>query len=295
MQAGSATSLWVLVIKMFTLFSCPKPFTDPHTTTIQRNAITSWTLLDPKPEIILFGDETGMPEICQELKLCCVPQVARNEWGTPLVNVIFEKAVQVASHDFLCYVNADIILMEDFLHAFERVRSYGDEWLMVGSRVDIDITNPLNFNDKEWQKKLRLLVKEKGTPMEWSSDYFVFRKGFFDTSVMPPFALGRLAYDNWFFWYARHKRASIIDASKVVLATHQNHRFSQSWQEVQRSSEKNRNCNLAGIWACSFILSDATHELSVQGIKGRIFRSFFNRFNVCMGIMNNFLRTLYRK
>ena len=39
---------------MLTLFAVPKPFRD-HTAMIQRNAITSWTLLRPHPQIILFG------------------------------------------------------------------------------------------------------------------------------------------------------------------------------------------------------------------------------------------------
>jgi hypothetical protein len=69
---------------MLTIFACPKPFTDPHIAIIQRNAITSWTLLRPRPEIILFGDEPGVTEICKELGLRHVGEVERNEYGTPL-------------------------------------------------------------------------------------------------------------------------------------------------------------------------------------------------------------------
>src|SRR5437868_6839668 len=31
----------------------------------QRNAIRSWTLLRPRPEVILFGDEDGVVQICE--------------------------------------------------------------------------------------------------------------------------------------------------------------------------------------------------------------------------------------
>ena len=46
---------------LLTLFSAPKPFTDPHIALIQRNAIRSWTLL-PDVEVILLGEETGLAE-----------------------------------------------------------------------------------------------------------------------------------------------------------------------------------------------------------------------------------------
>ena len=39
---------------LITLFSAPKPFTNPHIAMIQRNAIRSWTLL-PDVEVILLG------------------------------------------------------------------------------------------------------------------------------------------------------------------------------------------------------------------------------------------------
>ena len=42
-------------MSLLTLFSAPKPFTDPHIALIQYNAIQSWTLL-PDVEIILLGD-----------------------------------------------------------------------------------------------------------------------------------------------------------------------------------------------------------------------------------------------
>jgi hypothetical protein len=43
-------------MSLITLFSAPKPFTDPHIAMIQRNAIYSWTLL-PDVEVILLGEE----------------------------------------------------------------------------------------------------------------------------------------------------------------------------------------------------------------------------------------------
>ena len=41
-----------------TLFATPKRF-QGHIDNIQRNAIASWTRLNPRPEIILFGADDG--------------------------------------------------------------------------------------------------------------------------------------------------------------------------------------------------------------------------------------------
>jgi hypothetical protein len=43
---------------LLTLLAMPKPF-EGHIGIIQRNAITSWTNLNPRPEIFLFGEEKG--------------------------------------------------------------------------------------------------------------------------------------------------------------------------------------------------------------------------------------------
>src|SRR5262245_42390962 len=125
---------------MLTLFASPKPFTDPHIRVIQRNALTSWTLLQPRPEIILFGEDAGTAEICRELGLRHIPQVPCNDFGTPLVNGLFEEAQHRSNHDLLCYANADIILRGDFIRAIERLLTCRKPFLVIGGRWDVKIT-----------------------------------------------------------------------------------------------------------------------------------------------------------
>ena len=122
---------------MLTIFSIPKPFVG-HVGVIQRNAINSWRSLHPSCEIILFGDEPGTEETAAEIKAKYVPQIARNEYGTPLLDCVFAEVQQIASHNLICYVNADIILLSDFLEAIKRIRFW--RFLAVGQRWDMDIT-----------------------------------------------------------------------------------------------------------------------------------------------------------
>src|SRR5467141_3820646 len=108
---------------MLTLFAIPKAFTG-HIGIIQRNAIRSWTLLRPQCEIILFGDDEGTADVAEEFGIRHIPQVERNEFGTPLVNDMFEKAQNLGSHELCCFVNSDIILMNDFMEAAQRVAGW---------------------------------------------------------------------------------------------------------------------------------------------------------------------------
>jgi hypothetical protein len=45
---------------MLTLFTTAKPF-EGHSGVIQRNALKSWKRLHPDVEVILFGDDAGLP------------------------------------------------------------------------------------------------------------------------------------------------------------------------------------------------------------------------------------------
>src|ERR1017187_5366630 len=139
---------------MLTIFSTPKPFVG-HINIIQRNAIKSWTLLHPDVEVILFGDDEGAAEVCQEFGLRHEPEVKRHEKGPKYLNYFFDRAQEIARHDVLCYANCDIILMSDFRQAVERVTSNWTQFLMVGRRWNVDVRAPLNFEAAAWQEHLR--------------------------------------------------------------------------------------------------------------------------------------------
>lgn len=94
---------------MLTLFAIPKAFRG-HTGAIQRNAVGSWARLGRDARVILFGGEAGMAEVARESHVEYVPEVARNEFGTPLVSALFHEARKLSAHEVLCYVNSDVIL-----------------------------------------------------------------------------------------------------------------------------------------------------------------------------------------
>jgi hypothetical protein len=255
---------------VFTLFALPKAFIG-HTAIIQRNALGSWVRLRPAPEVVLFGDDPGVAEAAREFGVRHIPAIARNEFGTPLVSDLFQKAEAASVHDVLCYTNADIIFMNDLPAAVARVAQGQRRFLLGGKRWNLDLRTPLGFDDG-WDERLRAHSRAQGVLQDaWWIDYFVFRRGI--AAAMPPFAIGRPAWDNWLIYHARRQRIPVIDATEVVAAIHQAHDYAhvpQSTGDHWRGPESDRNIALAGGHERAFSLLDASHRLTHRGIRRRV-------------------------
>ncbi len=270
---------------MITLFACPKPFLG-HIKVIQTNALQSWIRLSPGCEIILFGDEEGTAEAASLFSVRHIPQVGRNEYGTPLLDDLFVKAQEAARYEIMCYINADIILTSDIINAIEHVREKMRAFLMVGRRWNTDLGQPLDFSQPDWQERLRAYVLKSGkpAPAEWI-DYFVFPRGFYRD--LHPFALGRLGFDNWLLWKAHSLGGPIIDGSEVIMVIHQNHDYShhpQGQKGVWEGPEAERNRELVGGLHHYFTLSDATYRLTPSGLKLNLGKERLKRIVVVEGI-----------
>jgi len=204
-----------------------------------------------------------------------IPNVQRNQYGTPLLSDLFEKAHALASNNTLCYVNADIMLLGDFMGSVQQVASWRDRFLMVGRRTNIDLDQPAIYGSPDQEARLQALVLQQnrlGSPT--AIDYFVFPRGPFRT--LPPFAIGRPRWDNWVLWKARQVRMPLVDGSARVLAVHQNHDYShlpQGRQNAWQGEEAKQNINLARRGFST--IEDATHKLTVDGIKPN-FRPFLS-------------------
>jgi hypothetical protein len=254
---------------MVTLFAIPKAFLG-HTNVIQRNAIQSWMRLDPDIEIILLGNDQGVAEVAREFGLRHETEVERNEFGTYLVNSVFAKAQAMARHEVVCYVNCDIILLSDFCRAVRRVKAERPEFLMVGQRTDVEIYDPWPFERASWEQELRDFVGRYGKkrPPQWI-DYFAFSRGLYGADV-PAFAIGRMYWDNWLIWKALEEEKSVIDASPVVLAIHQNHRYfhhPQGESGVWNGVEAQRNAQIAGGWGNLRTTAHATRNVRADGVR----------------------------
>lgn len=253
---------------MLTIFTTPKPF-EGHIDSIQRNAIRSWTLLEPRPEIIVFGDESGAGEACGELGVTHVKEVERNEYGIPLVSDLFYRAQRMAENDLVCYVNADIILFSDFMDAVRRLEGI-PVFLMIGRRWGIDIKGSLHFERPDWEHELKERINEEGfLGTDYGIDYFLFTRHLY--REIPPLALGRMYWDNWLVFRAKQSKALIVDATEAVTALHQEHDYRHidalTMYEALMMPEAKRNLRLTGGAGHNISISSASMLLTREGLR----------------------------
>lgn len=246
---------------LLTLFTAPKPFTDPHVDLIQRNALRNWLALGNEIEVVAIGDEPGIAEVCQEYGIRQLPDVDSNDIGTPLISSIFNLARNVNDSPYLAYANADILLFPDLLEAVRLLAAEKSQFLMVGQRYDLDVTEPIDFTGN-WPSVLRDRVAGSGELHgQTGSDYFVYPRACFKD--IPDFAVGRAGWDNWMLFHARWQGWPLVDATGFVTVVHQNHDYRHLPGGVvhYRQPETAVNVQLAGGRRTIFKLEDVTHHL----------------------------------
>jgi hypothetical protein len=242
-----------------TIFTAPKPFTKPHINIIQRNAIQSWVRLKDV-EVILIGDEPGIPEVAREYSVMNVPDVQRDEQGIPLVSSVMEIGHSSTNSPVLCYANADMILMSDLVEAARKVAVLKKDFLLVGQRWNLGLDAPFDFSG-DWEARLREQVLRNGELFSpWGIDYFVFPHHLY--TDVPDFTIGRVAWDNWMVYHARTTFGLAIDASRDVLAVHQKHDYSHLPGQTLYGTEIARsNILKAGGRKCIYNTLDTNREL----------------------------------
>lgn len=162
---------------------------------------------------------------------------------------------------------------------------------MVGRRTDVDIKEPIDFGTN-WAAQLRDHALRDGVlQIARSIDYFAFSRGLYP--AMPRLAIGRFWWDNWLLWKARALGATVVDASRAVLAVHQNHDYSHTAygptkEEMMASSECILNARLTCeanptdydegfFWRYAYTIDDATHQLTAAGMRSnprRLWKQF---------------------
>jgi len=276
------------VMPLLTLFSAPKPFTDPHIAMIQRNAIRSWMLL-PEVEVILLGEETGLAEAAREPGARHIPGVARNESGTPLVSSMFQLARETSNSNLLCIVNADMILMPDFVEAAKQAVEFKDKFVLLSQRWDYDITQPLEFTEG-WQDRLRSSVLGQHKLHRPAGSYFfTFPRSCY--TDIPDFTIGRAGWDNWMIYKARKEGWAVIDCTPSITVVHQNHDYSHlpDGKPHYEHPETNENIRLAGGQGrIRYTILDSTHQLT----NGKLSRPTMTSLRL-MRKFELFLRTVF--
>ncbi|MGE5073427.1 MAG: glycosyltransferase, partial [Anaerolineae bacterium] len=213
---------------LITLFSAPKAFTDPTTAMMQWNAIRSWTLLDDV-DVLLLGEEDGLEDAARELGVRHSADVTFNPNGVPLISSMLKVARETYQNPLLCIINADIILMSDFVEAARQVeqrasvRPLQNGYVLLSRRWDLAVKAPLNFSHG-WEQRVQEDVQQRGSlHRPTGSDFFLFPRGCY--ADVPDFAIGRAGWDNWMIYRARKEGWPVIDGTPSITIIHQNHDY----------------------------------------------------------------------
>jgi len=207
---------------MISFFTIPREFNGKYND-IQIAAIQSWLLVDDEVEIWLVGNDSGVKKVSDFLgpRVHHISSINRSPWKTPLIDDAFYRVIDVANHDILCYVNADIFFISGVKDTVESVRdmfSPSSGWVITGKRFDTS------------EKYIKLFLA--GHPLSpdrirgehhcrHGEDYFIFGKEVYGhRGHIPPFAIGRSAWDNWLLMDAQDRGMETIDATGTIGAVH---------------------------------------------------------------------------
>ena len=261
--------------RVLTILTVPKPFVG-HIGDIQLNALESWIGLRQDVQVVLIGDEPGVADAARETGVDHVGGIETSPRGTPRLDSAFGLAASVTRYPLWCLINADIVLLEDFLPAIDGVAASFEKFVMIGECRDLAITGRIRVRDAVVREELRLQALEEGRLRGCAAlDYFVFPRGLFDP--LPPFLIGRACFDNWLVWRARDRGHAVVDTTRSVVAVHQSHDYMHvagGQDAAYYGDEAQYNMRLAGVRqnphvpapaATLYSLDDATHRLDSRG------------------------------
>lgn len=268
-----------------TIFSLPKPFTDPEVRLIQTNAISSWKNLGGSVETIIIGNEEGIAEACERIGVSHIDNIKRSQYGTPLLDDAFKIAKTAGVGDVLIYSNADIIFFDDLLEAIRKLPN--DKFLAVGRRMDLDVKSLLNFADKNEVEKLKKEAEMRGTLHSPAGiDYFIFRRDML--FPLPPLVVGRIGWDNFMIWNAKQKNIPVIDVTKEIFAIHQNHKPASQNKDARKTNpEALHNISFIKGRGNSATIEDADLKLE----DGELFKNHLHWLPRLKRVMRSFLNS----
>ncbi len=123
------------------------------------------------------------------------------------------------------YINADIILGDDFMPAVQQPqRRPTDRFLHDRQTNRRQHFRADRFRAPRWTEELSELAQREGSPApRVCKDYFVFRKPLL--AEIPEFAIGRAVHDNWFVYDVKRQAFPVVDATNWCGPFNQNHGY----------------------------------------------------------------------
>lgn len=261
---------------LVTIFSSLRPFVDPHTILIQRNAIRSWLALTPRPQVVLIGDDEGVDDLAREFSVQHISDVEKNSAGIPMRSSMCQLAHAAAENELLCIINSDIVILDGFYEALRSIPL--KQFVATGRRYDLDVHDEIATDADDWQSSLRARADREGSLRGPSTmDYAVYSKSI-NPPVFPPFPMNSAGWDPWFLYAHRRRGIPVVNLTHEVTIVHQNHesrdatrRKKIAWRNDSKAMAAVRD---AGGFSSMMTLREADYVLMASGLQ----RPLANRF-----------------
>ena len=269
-----------------TICCTPKRF-DGQFRRIQLNAFRSWAALDPRPFVMVFGSESGTREVCEEFGFTHFPEVKTSPSGIPYLDDLLTKARAECVTSHLGYVNADIILLSDFVSVFRECIGLSRDAAFACSPINFRLERDLDTAEPLWEELLRQeTVSSEAVPTTVGADVFVLPLD--SLTKVPQLAIGAYWFDFWFLWRIAFSRGPGIDTTPALLAIHQDHSESSHTHASNRIStfDSDQNARFLRWWQRLCWRVDLPYEMTSQGVIRRRFR---------MGRISTLLRVTRRQ
>jgi hypothetical protein len=196
----------------------------------ETDALASWTKLVPPHNVIVFAADTATCDFVKrryafrcELDTQCMNQ----DYQRPEIGCVWKRAVQLSSTELMSYVNADIMLFEDFTDTIKAVSNQlgNSHFVLVGKRTDQEpVPNPIELDSE--RDELYQAAQTRTAHNSGAMDYWVFRRSVLDLvprtyKTFMPFLAGVYRWDNVLLSkFILSDNVTVVDSTKAITALH---------------------------------------------------------------------------
>ena len=216
---------------------------------IQKSAIFSWNSNDL--QVVAPNNEIGIKDSCKDFQnITFIEGVKRGRelgFGTqaPIFKDLIERALPVIGTPMVGFLNADIVLLEDFSKKIEKIlEKYGYDIFITGSRSDIRLD--YYVNDEPSYKR----IQAEPRTLFSGSDFFITSKFIWRLLVsgMPDFIMGRCCLSDWLYLQAHINRLKKYNCTNFLPTLHPVHGDEHIYQQEKahgiKSPSSQHNLNL---------------------------------------------------
>ena len=219
---------------------------------------------------MLVGDEQGVAEAATELGTRHVYGVAVSERGTPRIDDAFARVDEVAAHPLRCFVNADVLLLDDLLPAVDSVRARFDRFLIVGETRDLDVRDAISPGRRRAAPSSGAVRSRRDARAARPPSTTSSSPPASSTRCLRSSSAARASTTGSSGARASAARSSTPPAPSCGV--HQRHDYAHvpgGFEEAHFGGEARRNEELAGGGGQIYTIFDASHRLQPGGVVRR--------------------------